>query len=119
MNGKVEVKSILKKGSRFIVTLSLPVVDTYVLRQEHASMSQDQKREALRKLGAFDFASTFNQKFKEVPVNQVRSLDSLNSDRAHVTEPYDPLRIQLERQVRTFQFVSIKEQEIKEGSNVK
>ena len=47
MGGKVSVKSVLGKGTRFILTLSLPAIDTLVLSSESSTMSSYEKRKAL------------------------------------------------------------------------
>jgi signal transduction histidine kinase len=56
MGGEIHVQSEEEQGSKFIVTLQAKTTDKMVICNEAQNMTNDQKIDYLRELGAFNYA---------------------------------------------------------------
>jgi hypothetical protein len=100
MGGEVKVESILEKGSRFIISIGLPVVDTQLTNEQAPNMTEEQKVHILRKFGAFDYTPQFNIKYKSV--FQPSVLEELDKNKKPLPFVKNPIQVKLESRLRTF-----------------
>lgn len=66
MDGKVGLESEVGVGSKFMITIYTRVIDKQMFNSEPKSMSSEAKLKYVKKIGGFNFADNFYQKFIEV-----------------------------------------------------
>jgi hypothetical protein len=59
MGGRVHVTSEVGKGSKFIITQQLKVIDKVVIQKDSKFMSNHEKLKIFTDMGAFNFTSDF------------------------------------------------------------